>query len=73
MTMHLLIPYSNGNRYEFQKLYQTNTNIQGEFNFNFNFNDLDKVDSLKPFLWLALIILIIFFMDNELVHYDNNL
>ena len=37
------------------------------------FNDRDKVNTLKTFFWFALIILIIFFMDNYLVHFDNKL
>ena len=40
------------------------------------FNVQDKVDRLKTFFWLAVIILIIFFMDNYLVHlivsFENN-
>ena len=34
------------------------------------FNDLEKVNNLKPFFWLAIIILIIFFMVSHLVHFD---
>ena len=37
------------------------------------FNDIDKVNSLKHFFWLAIIILIIYFMDSCLVHFDNKI
>ena len=36
-------------------------------------NDLDKVNKLKTFFWLAIIILIIFFIGSYLVHFDNRL
>ena len=37
------------------------------------FNDLDKVDNLNPFFWLAIIMLIIFLMASYLIYFDNKL